>query len=252
MKPIQKIDHAFSRLVTILEAAGSADAVNTQRCICALRLEIARATGDEGRIRAAVESLAELDADASLEGLDGQPEAIELARRLADDEYFISRLAHLPYFTYELCGEAVVLGESARKAIELALGCELEEFQHEEFKAEVGLRVPRPQLAAVQDRMARVISGSVELLPGASIVEIGHVDVNHVVEGYDGPRASAVWTWIEDNASFSHRDNGEASGVWEFVLNLALDFNDVPAELVRVIAQARERDLAYLVFHQDT
>lgn len=61
-----------------------------------------------------------------------------------------------------------------------------------------------------------------------------------------------MWTWIEDNASFSHRDNGEASGVWEFVLNQALDFNDVPAELVRVIAQARERDLAYLVFHQDT
>jgi hypothetical protein len=62
MTTIHTIDAAFTRLNTILDAAGALEAEATQRAVYQLRLEIVRALGDSDRIQAAELSLAELAA----------------------------------------------------------------------------------------------------------------------------------------------------------------------------------------------
>jgi len=42
------------------------------------------------------------------------------------------------------------------------------------------------------------------------------------------------------------------NGIWEFVLNLSRTFADTPERLQQVIAEARNKQLAYLIFHQGT
>jgi hypothetical protein len=59
------------------------------------------------------------------------------------------------------------------------------------------------------------------------------------------------WKWIEEVASFSHAKNG-IDGIWDFVLNLSLDFRDVPEKLKPIIAEAKSKNLAYLIFNQGT
>jgi len=90
-----------------------------------------------------------------------------------------------------------------------------------------------------------------EVLPGATKAEIGHVSMTDIVGDYDTPDQVPEWRWVEEHSSFSHKDNGQA-GVWEFVLNLALDFQDIPAKLLPVIRRARADNLAYLMVHQNT
>jgi hypothetical protein len=62
---IASIEGAFHRLNSILDAAGSLEAEATQRAVCELRLQIARAQGDQERIRGAEEMLAQLDKQAA-------------------------------------------------------------------------------------------------------------------------------------------------------------------------------------------
>ena len=251
MKPIDKIEYAFSRLSSILDAAGALGAEATQRAVYELRLEIVRALGDADRIRVAEQSLRDMYGDDAVE-VQGQahPEAIQLAKRLADDEFFISRLCNMKYFTYVEQGDEVIFGDNIRNAVELVLGCALEEFTHEPHQLEVGLRIARDDLSAAQARMQTILSGKDELLPGACIDEIGHVDMLAILGEYDGPRQQPAWAWIESNACFSHCGNGVDSGVWEFILNMSLNYSNVPTELARVIVEAKDRGLVYLVFHQ--
>lgn len=86
--------------------------------------------------------------------------------------------------------------------------------------------------------------------PMSSIETIGSVMLQDVVGDYDVPEEVPEWSWIEANASYSHQGNGLEPGVWEFVLNLTRDFQSIPDRLAAVIAQARQRKLAYLILHQ--
>ena len=90
-----------------------------------------------------------------------------------------------------------------------------------------------------------------EVLPGACQAEITHVMMQDVVGDYDTPDEIPEWKWVEDNASFAHVNNGE-HGVWEFVLNLARGFTDVPDRLKPILQRASADGMAYVIFHQGT
>lgn len=68
---------------------------------------------------------------------------------------------------------------------------------------------------------------------------------------YDTPDEISEWAWIEKNASFKHAKNGE-DGVFEFMLNTSLDFTDIPSSLAPYIEEAKDKKIAYLLFHQGT
>lgn len=68
---------------------------------------------------------------------------------------------------------------------------------------------------------------------------------------YDTPDEISEWAWIEKNASFKHAKNGE-DGVFEFMLNTSLEFTDIPSALAPYIEEAKEKKIAYLLFHQGT
>lgn len=80
---------------------------------------------------------------------------------------------------------------------------------------------------------------------------IQHIMMQDVVGDYDTPDTVPEWAWIEANASFQHRENGK-HGIWEFVVNLARHFDDVPEKLRTVLESAKRCGVAYLVFHQGT
>jgi len=84
-----------------------------------------------------------------------------------------------------------------------------------------------------------------------SIETIESIQMHDIVGDYDVPDTVPEWQWIENNASFSHRSNGQ-HGVWDFILNLSLTFGDVPAKLAPVIEKAKVEKKSYLLFHQGT
>jgi len=90
-----------------------------------------------------------------------------------------------------------------------------------------------------------------EYFPGATVQEIGEVMMQDVVGEYDTPDQIPEWAWVQNNASFNHCKNGD-SGVWEFVINLGKILIDIPERLRPVIAEARQKDLVYLIFNQGT
>lgn len=100
-------------------------------------------------------------------------------------------------------------------------------------------------------KAVRNASAEAEVFPGATRAEIGQVMMQDVVGDYEVPENVPEWVWVEKAASFAHVRNGQ-SGVWEFVLNLSLAFEDVPDSLKPVLESARQSHLSYLVFHQGT
>ena len=90
-----------------------------------------------------------------------------------------------------------------------------------------------------------------EVLPGATASEVVHVQIQDLVGEYDKPESVGEWAWIEQHASFSHKDNGTSGGL-EFVLNLSLTFDNIPEKLLATIRDAKQRHIAYLIFHQGT
>lgn len=77
------------------------------------------------------------------------------------------------------------------------------------------------------------------------------VMMQDLIGDYDTPDG-VEWKWVESNASYVHRENGQRDGIWEFVLNLARTFDDVPAKLVETIENARAAGFGYVLFHQGT
>ena len=68
---------------------------------------------------------------------------------------------------------------------------------------------------------------------------------------YDTPEEVSEWSWLETHASYKHTGNGHA-GIWEFMLNMANEFIDVPTKLEKYIKEAKSKNIAYLLFHQGT
>lgn len=92
---------------------------------------------------------------------------------------------------------------------------------------------------------------SKEIFPGATKEEITSVMMQDLIGDYDVPEEVPEWIWIEENASFAHSRNGQ-DGIWEFVLNLANSWADIPEKLVPVISAARADNAGYLIIHQGT
>lgn len=59
----------------------------------------------------------------------------------------------------------------------------------------------------------------------------------------------AEMAWLKENASFSHVDNNDDGPVWEMMLNLALDYEDIPGRLAPIIDLARLDGVGYLIFY---
>lgn len=77
------------------------------------------------------------------------------------------------------------------------------------------------------------------------------VMMQDIVGGYDTPDMVPEWGWVERVANYAHTQNGEY-GIWEFVLNLSLEWDDVPDRLRPVISNAKANNIAYLLIHQGT
>jgi hypothetical protein len=77
------------------------------------------------------------------------------------------------------------------------------------------------------------------------------VNMSDIIGDYDVPEDSEEWSWVEDNASFKHRDNGD-SGIWDFMLNIAMEHTDIPQQLVPVINNAISKGYTYILFNQGT
>lgn len=90
-----------------------------------------------------------------------------------------------------------------------------------------------------------------EVLPGATVQEIDQVMMQDLVGDYEVPSQVPEWAWVEENACFSHKYNGQF-GVWEFVLNLSSFDENVPEKLKSTIKNALDKGIAYIIFHQGT
>lgn len=76
---------------------------------------------------------------------------------------------------------------------------------------------------------------------------------------YESAEDSPEWAWIEERASYEHKQNGRKDGIWEFVLNLAnlqsdleLGSVEVPSSLSEPIRAALAGGYGYILFHQGT
>jgi hypothetical protein len=67
--------------------------------------------------------------------------------------------------------------------------------------------------------------------------------------GHDNSQECAEWSWVEQNASFSHCQNGDSPGEWEFVINLAREFDDIPERLQPIVRQANKEKADYMIFY---
>jgi len=90
-----------------------------------------------------------------------------------------------------------------------------------------------------------------EVFPGAHRSEILEILMSDIVGPYERPGDIPEWSWVEEHASFAHCQNGQF-GVWEFVINLNCQLEDIPSRLAPIISKARESQIAYIVFHQGT
>ncbi len=81
--------------------------------------------------------------------------------------------------------------------------------------------------------------------------EVSSVSMQDIVGDYDTPDEVPEWKWIEANASFKNTKNGNL-GVWEFMMNMNLSYDDIPEKLKGVFQEAQARGISYLIFHQGT
>jgi hypothetical protein len=81
-----------------------------------------------------------------------------------------------------------------------------------------------------------------------TIMDINMVDI---FSEYDIPEDIPEWLWIEKVASYKHCHNNTL-GIWEFMLNLSREFNDIPETLKETFDQAYADGFGYILFHQGT
>lgn len=91
-----------------------------------------------------------------------------------------------------------------------------------------------------------------EVLPGAVASEIYEILMQDLVGDYEVPEQVPEWSWVEEQASFENRSNGEY-GVWEFIVNIeCLRDTEIPERLKATVAHACATGASYLLFHQGT
>ena len=83
------------------------------------------------------------------------------------------------------------------------------------------------------------------------------VVMSDLVEYSGSPDKVPEWMWVKKNASFSHVENGEAGGVWEFIVHLqSVDLSTpkrgkpTPAVLGALIRRLKNIGYTYAIFYQ--
>lgn len=84
--------------------------------------------------------------------------------------------------------------------------------------------------------------------PDLTAMKVAEFDLCDVVGDYDDATKIEEGVWLEANASYRHRSNGEY-GVADFVVNLAVGYDDIPTRMAEVITHARRGGFSYLVVH---
>lgn len=88
-----------------------------------------------------------------------------------------------------------------------------------------------------------------ELITETNTETIASICLPEIIGDYGDPIAdSEEWQWLEKNASFSNKKDG----AFEFLLNMSLEFDDLPWQLEDVFSEAKTKNIAYLIFHQGT
>lgn len=90
-----------------------------------------------------------------------------------------------------------------------------------------------------------------EAKQGTNVLGVLDVEMCSVVGEYENPDDVIEWNWVEHNASFTHKDNGKA-GIWDFMLNIAVEHTNIPAKLLPVINSAKYKGYSYILFNQGT
>lgn len=135
------------------------------------------------------------------------------------------------------------------------------EQEIEEFKAHSDIEEAMSLLSGIVDdrfkaRLREIVMHAIQPKKVNSCVvdsdeKIRSILMQDMVGDYDTPDTVPEWAWIERAASYSHIQNGE-NGIWEFVLNLSKDWNDIPVRLLPTICEARADNISYLIVHQGT
>ncbi|MBK6616544.1 hypothetical protein [Ottowia sp.] len=137
-------------------------------------------------------------------------------------------------------GETVTYAGLADKVDEI-IQCFSTNGEFNSHSAPMGTVELREQAVEVRDALQQLGDGEA----------ICSVMMQDFVGDYDRPEELVEWKWVQENASFAHRDNGR-DGIWEFMLNLSRTFDAVPMQLQQPIRYARQAGFAYLLFHQGT
>lgn len=79
------------------------------------------------------------------------------------------------------------------------------------------------------------------------------VNMAELLDDYDTPEGAEAWEWLEDNACFAHKENGNSEGIWEFFVRLeAITANrlEIPSELQESFKEAQAANAKWILFYQ--
>ena len=106
------------------------------------------------------------------------------------------------------------------------------------------------EIPAQEDMQYNIAPEEFDVIMEGDAQLIYEIDMTDIFR-YDTPEEVSEWSWLETHASYKHTGNGHA-GIWEFMLNMANEFIDVPTKLEKYIKEAKSKNIAYLLFHQGT
>lgn len=118
----------------------------------------------------------------------------------------------------------------------------------------VAAKVKEP--AEVLERSIRVRShpeGGTPPVGHTKLVSVYEINMVDALPEYDTPEETEAWTWVENLASFSHKENGTGQGIWEFMVladKVPKDFANVPAVLHKVLREGLASKAKWLMFYQ--
>ncbi len=104
------------------------------------------------------------------------------------------------------------------------------------------------ELPAQEDTQYNIAPEEFDVIMEGDAQLIYEIDMTDIFS-YDTPDEISEWSWLETHASYKHTGNGHA-GIWEFMLNMANDFVDIPDSLEKYISEAKRKKIAYVLFHQ--
>ncbi len=94
-------------------------------------------------------------------------------------------------------------------------------------------------------------STSINHIAGTETNKIVDVSLTDLIGDYEDAEEIEEWHWIEQVACYKHRKN-LVDGVWEFIINLSYELNDIPDTLKPFIDEATNAGYRYILFHHNT